>query len=125
MHPLTSLVCAGLLLSPSLSVRAEVTPVSHQGPLGLEIQTDVENRYGHDSNLLWQRDSSQAIGSDFIGITPEFRMVGERGLDRYQFSYLGDYRRYDSSHADDYADHQFQFDGSWRFSLRNAFKLMY
>ncbi|MCV5366266.1 capsular biosynthesis protein, partial [Escherichia coli] len=49
----------------------------------------------------------------------------ERGLDRYQFSYLGDYRRYGSSHADDYADHQFQFDGSWRFSLRNAFQLMY
>lgn len=125
MRQLTSLVCAGVLLSPSLSVRAEVSPVSHQGPLGLEIKTDVENRYGHDSNLLWQRESSQAIGSDFIGITPEFRMVGERGLDRYQFSYLGDYRRYDSSHADDYADHQFQFDGSWRFSLRNAFKLMY
>lgn len=52
-------------------------------------------------------------------------MVGKRGLDRYQFSYLGDYRRYGSSHGDGYADHQFQFDGSWRFSLRNAFKLMY
>ena len=52
-------------------------------------------------------------------------MVGERGLDRYQLSYQGDYRRYDGSRADDYADHQLQLDGSWRFSLRNAFQLMY
>ncbi|MCP1267698.1 outer membrane beta-barrel protein [Aeromonas hydrophila] len=125
MHRLTSLVCAGLLLSPSLSVRADVTPVSHQGPLGLAIQTEVESRHGHDSNLLWQRESHQAIDSDFIGIAPEFRMVGERGLDRYQLSYQGDYRRYDGSRADDYADHQLQLDGSWRFSLRNAFQLMY
>gem|GEM_PF-108274 len=125
MHRLTSLVCAGLLLSPSLSVRADVTPVSHQGPLGLAIQTEVESRHGHDSNLLWQRESHQAIDSDFIGIAPEFRMVGERGLDRYQLSYQGDYRRYDGSRVDDYADHQLQLDGSWRFSLRNAFQLMY
>lgn len=125
MHPLTSLVCAGLLIAPPLSVRAEVTPRSHQGPFGLEIQTEMESYYGHDSNLLWQRDNGQSIGSDFIGVAPEFRMVGERGLDRYQFNYLGDYRRYGSSHTDDYADHQFQFDGNWSFSLRNAFKLMY
>jgi len=125
VHRLTSLVCAGLLLSPSLSVRADVTPVSHQGPLGLAIQTEVESRHGHDSNLLWQRESHQAIDSDFIGIAPEFRMVGERGLDRYQLSYQGDYRRYDGSRVDDYADHQLQLDGSWRFSLRNAFQLMY
>ncbi|MGL5294615.1 MAG: hypothetical protein ACRC9V_12750, partial [Aeromonas sp.] len=109
----------------SLSTRAEVTPVSYQGPLGLEIQTDVESRYGHDSNLLWLRDTGHAIDSPFIGITPRFCMVGEHGLDRYQFSYQGDYRRYSNSYADDYSDHQFQFDGNWYFSLRNAFKLMY
>ena len=84
MHPLTSLVCAGLLIAPPLSVRAEVTPRSHQGPFGLEVQTEMESYYGHDSNLLWQRDNGQSIGSDFIGVAPEFRMVGERGLDRYQ-----------------------------------------
>lgn len=124
MNRLTSLACFWLLLSPLLSARADVTPRSHQGPLGLVMQADVESRYGHDSNLLWQRDSEQAIGSAFSGVAPGLRLVGERGLDRYQLSYLGDYRRYDQSRADDYADHQFQFDGSWRFSLRNAFKLV-
>ncbi|MDM5090960.1 outer membrane beta-barrel protein [Aeromonas bestiarum] len=125
MHPLTSCALSGILLCLGLPAWGEITPKPHTGPLGLNIQAEVESRYGHDSNLLWQQDDARAPGSDFIGLSPQVRMAGTRGLDRYQLSYQGDYRRYDSSRADDYADHQLQFDGSWRFSLRNAFQLMY
>ncbi|MCS3601417.1 hypothetical protein M2371_000603 [Buttiauxella sp. BIGb0471] len=107
------IVAAGMVLSqPAI---ADLTPKSHIGIAGIDFQSNVGVNYGHESNVTYQPYDNDAISSDFVSVTPMLSMIGERYQDKYLLMYSGDYRSYNSDSADNYADHFFRFNGTWRY----------
>lgn len=120
--PTNLLLVAGIAALPSAAWALPV-PKSHIGVAGIDFQGQVGLNYGQDSNVTHQPWSQNEISSTWQSVNPMFRAIGERHEDRYQLMYSGDYRSYNQSSADNYADHFFSFSGNWRFGQMQGFKL--
>ncbi|MGF1749688.1 MULTISPECIES: outer membrane beta-barrel protein [Vibrio] len=117
---LLSIGAAAFLGLTSNACYAELTPKSHIGVAGIDVQSQVGVEYGHDSNVTYQVNPTNAIDSDYAKVTPYVRAVGERGEDRYVFVYSGDYARYQNATDEDYSDHFLMLQSSWRFGLKHG-----
>lgn len=115
------IIVAGMIMPhPSL---ADLIPKSHIGIAGIDFQSQVGLDYGHENNVTYQVDDHDAVSSDFQSVRPTIKAIGARYQDQYLLMYSGDYRRYDSDPADNYADHFFRFNSAWRYGLRHGLTL--
>ncbi|RDK90808.1 putative beta-barrel porin 2 [Enterobacillus tribolii] len=115
------LLAAGLAAMPP--AWALPVPKSHTGIAGIDFQGQISAGYGQVSNVTYQPWSRNETSSAFQSVNPMFRALGERGEDRYQLMYSGDYRAYNQASADNYADHFFRFAGQWRYGQMQGLSL--
>ncbi|HIF9275435.1 outer membrane beta-barrel protein [Photobacterium damselae] len=112
-----------LVLMLPITTWGALTPKSHIGLAGIDFQAKVNTEFGFDNNVTYQSDKNDQIASDYYQLSPELKAIGVRGDDRYLLMYQGKYRKYTNSSNDDYADHNFLVNGSWRFGLRHGLQL--
>ncbi|MEI7345859.1 outer membrane beta-barrel protein [Dickeya chrysanthemi] len=118
----TELIIAAGMIIPSSSW-AELTPKSHIGIAGIDFQSQLGLDYGHENNITSQADDRDRINSDFQGMKPTFKAIGKRYQDQYLLMYSGDYRRYESDPADNYADHLLRINSEWRYGQKHGLAL--
>lgn len=110
-----------LLITPF--AYADLTPKTHTGIGGIDFQSQVAMEQGHDSNVTYQYFNDQAPDSDYLRLTPQLQMTGQRYTDTYQLRYRGDYLSYDNAASDDNYKHDFNLHTEWWYGLRHSLQL--
>ncbi len=100
----------------SCSASAALTPKLHTLPGGMDVRSRLDVRYGENTNVTRQNGraaSRAARRSGFWAVQPGFEISGQHAQGVYHLKYAGQYRHFQHSPADDYADHLYTFSGKW------------
>ncbi|ELM3723741.1 outer membrane beta-barrel protein [Edwardsiella piscicida] len=119
--PISLLLLTGLGLIPVSW--ADLTPKSHIGIAGIDFQSQLAIDRGYMGNVTYLPAVAPARNAAFWGVRPQLQALAERGQDRYQLHYRGDYRRYRQAGADDYRDHDLGLLARWRYGAMQGLTL--
>ena len=92
--------------------------------LGLEFSSTMGIEYGHDDNVLFQRNE-HVVGSDYYDLKPTFLIKGQRNTKKFSVSYQGDYRQYTKNFIEnnDYDDHHISGIFNWELGFRHHLEI--